>query len=213
MAQARVSSTDEVLAAATRVFLTKGFESSTIEDIARAANISKPTVYQYSKGKQWLLDHSVELICDVLIEGQRKIIAADAPAAVRMQWLIETSVQFAVTYRGSFRLTFTQQTALSPEAREKYHVWALQITAEFGDLLAECRDEGSLHWPGDISHATNLVFTMLNSTHRWFHPNDEVSVADLAAEIGTLLSGVLTSPDMSEWPLPPLAQNLAEGPK
>lgn len=204
MAQARASSTDLVLAAATRVFLKKGFQNTTIDDIAEAANISKPTVYKYAQGKQWLLDHAVQLICDTLLEGQRSLIAAEAPAAVRMHWVIHMTVEYAITYRNSFRLSLSQQTDLSPDAQQRFRAWARQTTSEFADLLAQCRDERSFTWSGDIKTAANLVLSMLNSTHRWFHPADPDEVSTLVSEILHLLSGALTVPDMTSWPRPEL---------
>lgn len=206
MAQARVSSTDEVIAAAARVFLQKGFQGSTIDDIARAANISKPTVYQYAKNKQWLLDRIIELICRTLGEGQRTIMSADAPAAVRFQWIIRMYIEFAVTYRSSFRLSFSQQTDLSVEARDALRLWTRRTGTEFADLLAECRREGSLRWPGEIMNISNLILSMLNSTYRWFHPQDVQDSDSLATEVTMLLSGVFTFPDMGPWPMPELPE-------
>lgn len=204
MAQARASSTDLVVAAATRVFLEKGFQSATIDDIAEAAEISKPTVYKYARGKQWLLDHAVQLICDTLLEGQRSLVSAEAPAAVRMQWVIHMTIEYATTYRNSFLLSLSQQTELSESAQDRFRLWARQTTSEFGDLLAQCREEGSFDWPGDIKHAANLMLSMLNSTHRWFYPTTSTEVPALVSEIVHLLSGSLRIPDMSSWPRPEL---------
>ena len=51
MAQARRSSEAALLRAAGRVFAEKGFHSTTIDDIAVAAGVSRPTVYAYTRSK------------------------------------------------------------------------------------------------------------------------------------------------------------------
>lgn len=204
MAQARASSTERVIAAATQVFLEKGFQSSTIDDIARAANISKPTVYQYAPSKQWLFDTIVRLICDVLTDCGAAVAAVDAPAAVRLQWSIQMNIEVAMTYRSSYRLTLGEQTDLSAQARDEFRIWARRTTTDFAELLAACRREGSLDWDGDIMQAANLILSMLNSTYRWFHPTSPRDSAELATRVSTLLSGVFTVPDMTDWPMPDL---------
>ncbi|MCK9904862.1 TetR/AcrR family transcriptional regulator [Frankia sp. Cpl3] len=52
MAQAPATTPEQVIDAATAVFLEKGVENSTISDIARAAKIPKPTIYQYVEGSR-----------------------------------------------------------------------------------------------------------------------------------------------------------------
>ena len=82
MAQARATTTELVIAAAARVFLAKGYQASTMADIAREADISKPTVYQYIESKQWLLDQIVSLVSEDLERCEHIIHTADAPANV-----------------------------------------------------------------------------------------------------------------------------------
>jgi hypothetical protein len=101
-------------------------------------------------------------------------------------------------------VTLSEQAALSPEARDEFRLWARRTTTNYAALLAECRDEGSFDWPGDIEVATNLILSTLNSVHRWFHPTETMNVAMLATQVARLFSGVFTAPDMTHWPMPEL---------
>ena len=214
MAQARATTTELVVAAAARVFLEKGYQASTMADIAREANISKPTVYQYVPSKQWLLDNIVSLVSEDLERCEHVIHAADAPANVRLRWLIELHVAFAVRYRNSYRVTFSEQTALSPGARKEFRLWAKRTTSNFVDLLSECRDEGTLDWPRDLEVAGNLILSTLTSVHRWFFPDGRRLTEELlVAHIDHLLSGVLSETDMPNWPMPELPSSLFEDPR
>lgn len=51
----REQSTEQVLAAALQQFVTRGYHSTSIDDIARAAGLTKGAVYFYFKGKSALL--------------------------------------------------------------------------------------------------------------------------------------------------------------
>lgn len=205
MAQARATTTELVVAAAARVFLERGYQASTMADIAREANISKPTVYQYVPSKQWLLDTIVSLVSEDLERCERVIHTADAPANVRLRWLIRVHVAFAVRYRNSYRVTFSEQAALSPAARQELRRWSKQMTSKFVDLLAECRQEGTLDWPRDIEVAGNLIMSTLTSVHRWFFPDGHrLTEALLVEHIEHMLSGIITEIDMPHWPMPEL---------
>jgi AcrR family transcriptional regulator len=50
----RAQRANEILAAARRVFLDRGYTRATMDDVARAAEFSKPTLYQYFENKDAL---------------------------------------------------------------------------------------------------------------------------------------------------------------
>ena len=89
---------------------------------------------------------------------------------------------FAVRYRNSYRVTFSEQAALSPGARKEFRLWAKRTTSKFVDLLAECREEGTLDWPRDIEVAGNLILSTLTSVHRWFFPDGRRMTEELLVE-------------------------------
>lgn len=47
MARSRATDNETLLRAAAEVFESKGYSNATIDDIAEAAGISRPTVYKY----------------------------------------------------------------------------------------------------------------------------------------------------------------------
>ena len=51
MARQRATTTADIIEAAARVFQTKGYRSSTIDDICLEAGISRPTIYKYIESK------------------------------------------------------------------------------------------------------------------------------------------------------------------
>ena len=72
----RARKTDEVLDAARRVFLERGFESATVDEVASAAGVSKATVYSNFRDKDALL---IAMIDRVTGESEAILTAAVAP--------------------------------------------------------------------------------------------------------------------------------------
>ncbi|MGD0418755.1 MAG: TetR/AcrR family transcriptional regulator [Xanthobacteraceae bacterium] len=59
----------QILEGARAVFLAQGFDAASMNDIARAAGVSKGTLYVYFKHKQELFDAIVEQECTAQAEG------------------------------------------------------------------------------------------------------------------------------------------------
>jgi AcrR family transcriptional regulator len=59
----------QIIDGARAVFLAKGFDAASMNDIARAAGVSKGTLYVYFKHKEELFEAIVEQECDAQAEG------------------------------------------------------------------------------------------------------------------------------------------------
>lgn len=86
---------DEILDAALAVFSEKGFAAARVEDVARAAGLSKGAVYLYFDSKEALFEALVRRFADQVIAGAVTRFSAmaedDAEAALR------SAVRFLVT--------------------------------------------------------------------------------------------------------------------
>ena len=59
----------QIVEGARAVFLAQGFDAASMNDIARAAGVSKGTLYVYFKHKEDLFEAIVEQECDAQAEG------------------------------------------------------------------------------------------------------------------------------------------------
>lgn len=71
---------DQVLAGARDVFLSDGFEGASVDDIARAAGVSKATLYSYFPDKRLLFMAVARVEC--LLQADRAIAEIDMTATV-----------------------------------------------------------------------------------------------------------------------------------
>ncbi len=59
----------QIIEGARAVFLAQGFDAASMNDIARAAGVSKGTLYVYFKHKEQLFEAIVEQECEAQAEG------------------------------------------------------------------------------------------------------------------------------------------------
>lgn len=76
---------EQILDAARRLFLTKGYEATTIEDVLTAVGIAKGTLYHHFPGKEAILDAIVQRTVDAIV--QRARAAADGPQPATTRFL------------------------------------------------------------------------------------------------------------------------------
>lgn len=72
---------DQVLSGAQDVFLRDGFSGASVDDIARAANVSKATLYSYFPDKRQMFMEMARVQCAAQADAMLQEIDQSAPAA------------------------------------------------------------------------------------------------------------------------------------
>ena len=95
--QRREQSTEQVLASALKMFVTKGYGGTSIDDIARDAGLTKGAVYFYFKGKSALLlellAQSTELYEGVFVQMHSSGLVAAAQLELFVEWAARVGVK------------------------------------------------------------------------------------------------------------------------
>lgn len=75
---------DQILDGALGIFLEKGFDAASMNDICRAAGVSKGTLYVYFDGKEDLFETLIEKERDRLFFGVERLLEGDKPLEDRL---------------------------------------------------------------------------------------------------------------------------------
>lgn len=102
----------QILDASHRLFLTKGYDATTIEDILDAVGIAKGTLYHHFPGKESILDAIVVRASDAIAERAARAASAPGPAPERFLAAVaaarapEEDIELAQQLRSSGNLRF-----------------------------------------------------------------------------------------------------------
>lgn len=77
-----------LLESATGLFVRFGYRKTSMDEVARAAGVAKGTVYLYYQNKAELVMHAIALEKSVYLDRIEPLLAADLPAAQRLQAFI-----------------------------------------------------------------------------------------------------------------------------
>ncbi|GID92265.1 TetR/AcrR family transcriptional regulator [Amorphoplanes digitatis] len=156
-----------VLAAAVRLFNERGYEATSMDDVAKRLGITKSSLYHHVAGKQELLriavDHALDGLDDA-IAG----VEADAPAIDRLEALIRGSV-LVLAERLEYvtlLLRVRGNTAVEQQALLRRRVFDAEVTR----LVELAQAEGAIRRDVDAATAARLLFGMVNSLIEWYRP-------------------------------------------
>jgi AcrR family transcriptional regulator len=83
-----------IVTAAQKLFEKKGFELTTVDEIAAEAELGKGTIYSYFKSKSAIYVAILEKGSEVLRERMKKVVKEERPAIDTLYCLYDTFIQF-----------------------------------------------------------------------------------------------------------------------
>jgi AcrR family transcriptional regulator len=160
--------TEAVLLAAVRLFNARGYDFTSMLDIAASLGITKSSVYHPISGKEQLLRMAVDRALDGLFEAVDQVRAMDAPAVERLEQLIRRSV-LVLGERLEFvtlLLRVRGNTAVEQRALARRREFDSRVT----ELVKQAQADGDVRADVDPATAARLLFGMVNSLTEWYRP-------------------------------------------
>jgi AcrR family transcriptional regulator len=186
----------QILSCATELFSVKGFEETTMDDIALSADITKRTLYRYFSTKDELL-YSIHdkfsrtsLVADVLSQ-------TDDPVE-QFTRIISRHVEIVTSQKTEIAVFYDEWKHLSPaEQRKASRRWSDYENFAI-DVLTAGQRQG-LFTDIDARIAARAALGSLTETYRWYEPGGRLTPAQLAAESAALFLGGAAAPT-ADWP-------------
>jgi acyl-CoA synthetase (AMP-forming)/AMP-acid ligase II/AcrR family transcriptional regulator len=193
--QHRSAKTDAVLLTAARLFTQKGFQGTSLDDIAASLHVTKPTLYHYIANKEEILFECVRRGLAALRAGIDDTTRQGLAGRDRLRTAMQ---RYADIVTSDFGLCVIRvgEDPLSEPRRRELRALKGQVDAEFRALIEEGMGGGWIV-PGDASMAAYTVVGALSGIGRWYRPESHASHSlDDAVRhcIEMLMRGVLVAP-------------------
>lgn len=157
-----VQSREKIFNAATRLFMQKGYKSTSLVDIANAAGINKVTIYYYFKNKMSLLyEIAVAGIYEIIKMGE-PILASDLPAEKKLSALIYNHIKWNAFHPGRAGFYLFLQHNLSPKLHTEYLTAREEYLALIETVIQEGQSSGEFKRPASFYNAL-LIVRFLNA--------------------------------------------------
>lgn len=132
----------QLLELATRVFTLKGYQATSMDDIAAAAGVTKPVLYQHFASKETLYVEVLDIIGTSMIDEARTIGEGEGDTLVRVRRGLHRFYEF-VALDNSLRL-FTGYEMISDTVQQKVASVLDRMALELAEVLVASRRIGDL---------------------------------------------------------------------
>jgi AcrR family transcriptional regulator len=180
---------EEILSAAATLFAQKGYPGTSMNEVALACQVSKPTLYHYVRDKHELLVQ----ICETHVQGLALLVqevrAQDLAPEAHLRALIARFVQSYGQAQNQHRVLTEDVKFLNDDDQQRLLVIERQVVAAFAEAVAAVRPElqdARLHKP-----LTMLLFGMINWTFTWLRPDGALTYEEMAPMVADLFFGGL----------------------
>lgn len=166
---------------AVRVFNERGYDGASLDDVARAAGITKGSIYFHASGKEELLERALHRALDALFAVLREPGAREGRSLDGLQHVIRRMVEILVAKPAEVSLLLRVRGNTAIER------WAIGRRRQFDRLVARILDQAERE--GEVSAAVEprlmirLLFGMVNSITEWYRPGGKLTAREISDAI------------------------------
>lgn len=161
-------SQDELLDLVVGVFIERGYDATSMADLARATGLTKSSFYHHVTGKEELLRRAVARAVEALFAVLEEPASTSGRAVERLEHVVRRSAAVLVEQLPYVTLLLRVRGNTGAER------WALERRRELDRRLAalvrQAIDDGDVRRDVDPALTARLLFGMVNSLAEWYRP-------------------------------------------
>jgi TetR/AcrR family transcriptional regulator, cholesterol catabolism regulator len=178
----------ELLRVATRLFRTRGFHATSMQDLAEALGMNRGSLYHYIESKDDLLWSIVSGALDRLCDRVEPILDADAAAAVRLRRAIAEHLAFAAEHGDELSLVQIELRSLSEDRRRQIVARRDAYESRWRAAIHEGVAAGALR-STDVRLTGIAILSACNWFTQWYREDGPLTVGEIAAAFADLFVG------------------------
>ena len=184
----------EVYRTAAQIILRKGYDATSINDIANALGMTKAGLYHYINGKKELLFDIMNFGLDELDDEVATPARAIADPRERLRFIVASHAQLVTRGQGAITILVDEITALTPAQSRIITRRKRDYFNRLRDLLNELKSQGKLH-DVDTTAATFSLLGMISWLSRWFRQDGALTQEQVAEQIVRIAFNGLIRPE------------------
>jgi AcrR family transcriptional regulator len=177
----------QIIDSAAALFDERGYASTSMEDVALAVSVAKPTLYHYFRSKEEILRSIHEEFIQLLIDKYLKRVSAGQEPGQLVSGAMKDIFALMVTHRGYIRVFFEHHRELPPEAKRYVAAQRDSYEALVRSAIAAGQARGIFAADADAQLITLALFGMCNWAYQWFDAHGRYTANEIAETYWRLL--------------------------
>jgi TetR/AcrR family transcriptional regulator, cholesterol catabolism regulator len=178
-----IDSRQEILRTAARLFQQRGYDATSMNDVAAALKLSKGGLYHHFQSKDEILfdlmNHAMDITQERVIDGVKNI--ADPEERLRM--LIRRHIEVVMSVRDrEITVMLHENHPLPPAMRRRINARKKDYVHFVEELVAEVQRKRSEKSTTTPRAATFALLGMINWIYQWYRPEGELDEESLVRQ-------------------------------
>ena len=185
----------QVLEAAIRIFSDRGYRRTSMWDIAREVNLSKPALYHYVSSKEALLVEIYERATVEGLEAAKRMLEHGQPPLDTLRQMLVDRVVYTCEHQRLFRILFEEEAEIPEDLMRTMRVHRREYEDLIIGVLQRGVEDGSIHFDTTPRVVVNVLLGAAHWTYKWYRADGSKTTRQLAEEmVEVLLDGLRTRP-------------------
>ncbi len=189
-----VDSRQEILRTAARLFQQRGYDATSMNNVAAALKLSKGGLYHHFQSKDEILfeimNHAMEITQDRVLNPVRSIAGPEE----RLRALIRLHIEVVLSPRDrEITVMLHENHPLPPALRKRINARKKEYVHFLENLITEVQSQAqsSHHAKSKVSPraAAFAVLGMINWIYQWYKPEGELQAQNLIPQFTDLIFG------------------------
>jgi TetR/AcrR family transcriptional regulator, cholesterol catabolism regulator len=182
-----MSSKQRILKASTELFASKGFDGTSVRDIAEKVGLSVPGMFHYFSSKEEILYEIMTLFMDEAYKKIMEIYSAGIDPIEKLSEICKFYVEQYAGHKHQLTILISERKSLIPGHRQicikKEREYVKALTNLFKELTKRNRLKTINH-----SILAFIFFGMVHWTYQWYNPKAKSGIGP--NELGRIMSEV-----------------------
>lgn len=169
------------------VFASKGFHAASMADVAKAAGVTKPVLYQHFDSKEALYEELLTDVGDRLLSEIQTAVAAATSGRDRVHKGFRAYFRFVAADPSAFLLLFGGAT----RREELFEDQTIRVESVAADTIAELIEIEGMSMERRTLLAKGVVAIAEGTSRAWINEGIDLDPDELADQVGGLVWGGL----------------------
>lgn len=171
----------QIIKTAASLFATNGYYSTSLDEIARAVGIKKPSLYYHIDSKQQILREIVRGIIEPLEEITTLSKSSLSPRE-KIKYIINTFVELHTERKECTAIYLNELKFLDRKSRNAIQQREKKVEQILQQILMEGANDESFRI-GDVKTASYAILGACHWIYRWYESDDSLTPSQIAEEL------------------------------
>lgn len=186
--EATLDSRQDILRTAARLFQQRGYDATSMNDVAAALKLSKGGLYHHFQSKDEMLFNIMNHALDITEERVVKVVRGIQSPEERLRTLIRLHIEVVLSARDrEVTVMLHENHPLPPSLRKQINQRKKEYVHFVEGLIADVQRAKGSKGPVSARAAALALLGMINWIYQWYKPEGRLQAQDLVPQYTELL--------------------------